>query len=201
MRPFAELLREGIGAGQFGGDIEPHGQHALGFVAFSGGGALTGTVIDIGSGAGLPALVLAEACPDATWVLVERRGGRADLLRRAVRRLGFGERVRVIVGDVSDVGHGELRGSADWVTARSFGPPAETAELGAPLLRPGGSLLTSEPRDADLATRWPDDGLKRVGLRFQEEWTTPAGRYLRLVRTDRHLDGLPRRGARKSPLF
>ena len=163
MRPFAELLREGIDTGQFGGDIEPHGHHALGFVSFSGGGTLTGTVIDMGSGAGLPALVLAEACPDATWVLIERRKGRAELLRRAVRRLGFDDRVQVIADDVADVAHGPWRGQADWVTARSFGPPAETTELAAPLLRVGGSLLTSEPIDGALAERWPAEGVERLG--------------------------------------
>ena len=64
MRPFDELLREGILTGQFGGLIKPHGDHAMGFVAFSDDPErdFVGHVIDIGSGAGLPALILAEAC-------------------------------------------------------------------------------------------------------------------------------------------
>ena len=87
MRSTEELLQEGAAAGQFGGDLEPHGEHAMGFLSFSGD--LSGHVVDLGSGAGLPALILIEARPHTTWTLIERRRGRVDLLRRAVRRLGF----------------------------------------------------------------------------------------------------------------
>lgn len=203
MRPIDELLREGITAGQFGGESEPHGEHAMGFVAFSAdpNTDFTGHVIDIGSGAGLPALVLAEAFPNTTWTLVERRVGRTDLLRRAVQRLGFGDRVEVRSEDVAVAARSSLRGSGDWVTARSFGPPGDTAECAAPLLREGGHLLTSEPFDGLVADRWPSDGLSRVDLSVAGEWETPSGRYLRLVRGAEDLDELPRRGSRKKTLF
>ena len=203
MRPIDELLREGIVAGQFGGESKPHGDHAMGFVAFSDDpeNDFFGHVVDIGSGAGLPALVLADTFPNTTWTLVERRVGRTDLLRRAVQRLELSDRVEIRSEDVTVAARSELRGSADWVTARSFGPPGDTGECAAPFLKPGGALLTSEPFDGDLTTRWPASGLERVDLQLVDEWETQAGRYARFSRGDDTLDTLPRKGSRKKLLF
>ena len=143
MRSIDVILLEGIRAGQFGGESKSHGDHAMGFVRFSDDAEadFRGHVVDIGSGAGLPALVLADAFPQTTWSLIERRRGRTELLTRAVHRLGLDNRVEVIAADVAVAAHGPLRAQADWVTARSFGPPGDTAECGSAFLRPGGSLL------------------------------------------------------------
>ncbi len=203
MRSTEDILREGIQAGQFGGESKPHGDHAMGFVAFSDDPitAFTGHIVDIGSGAGLPALILADAYPTTEWTLIERRGGRTDLLRRAIHRLELSDRVHVVADDAAVVGRGELRGTADWVTSRSFGPPGDTAECAAPFLRAGGQLLVSEPYDSVLEERWPIKGLDLVGLEFTGEWETEAGRYVRFTRTEQPIDGIPRKGARKKPLF
>lgn len=203
MRSYELILREGIQAGQFGGSIEPHGDHAMGFVAFSDAATATaGAVnIDIGTGAGLPGLVLAEALPKTHWLLVDRRSGRIDLIRRAIKRLGLEDRVTAVAVDVADLGRGEWRGQAGVVTARSFGPPGDTAEAAAPLLRPGGSLIVSEPPGEEDPNRWPEAGLRRCGLAHHERWSTPSGTYIRFLRTDDGIDDLPRKGARKHPLF
>lgn len=203
MRSADEILQEGIRAGQIGGDSEPHGLHAMGFTAFLGQEeALQGHCIDLGSGVGIPGLILADAYPETTWTLVERRQGRTDLLRRAVRRLELADRVEVFTGDATEAAHSSLRAAADWVTARSFGPPGETAECATGFLRVGGSLVTSEPFDGDLEQRWPAESVEiATGLAREAEWTTDAGRYLRFVRTERDLPALPRKGARKIPLF
>ena len=203
MRTTEEILLEGIRAGQFGGESKPHGDHAMGFVAFSGvdENPFVGHVVDIGSGAGLPALILADAYPETTWTLIERRSGRTDLLARAIHRLGLKDRMEILAEDAAVAGRGELRGMADWVTARSFGPPGDTAECAAPFLRPGGQLLTSEPFNSDIESRWPRSGLERAGLAFIDEWRTEAGRYVRFSRVDVTIDDIPRKGARKKPLF
>ncbi len=203
MRPIDELLREGILAGQFGGESKPHGDHAMGFVAFSDDpkSEFVGHVVDIGSGAGLPSLVLADAYPLTTWTLVERRVGRTDLLRRAIQRLELGDRIEVRSEDVAIAARSSLRETADWVTARSFGPPADTAECAAPFLRAGGHLLTSEPFDSDVSDRWPSEGLACTNLQWVGEWTTEAGRYIRFIRGTTPIDDLPRKGSRKRLLF
>ena len=203
MRPFDELLREGILAGQFGGHIEPHGDHAMGFVAFSDSpeADFVGHVVDIGSGAGLPALILAEAYPQTTWTLVERREGRTDLLRRAVKRLELADRIEVVSQDVTVAARSSLRNCANWVTARSFGSPGDTAECAAPFLTSGGQLLTSEPNDGVIAQRWPKAGLERVDLEYAGEWSTESGRYARFQRGEGAIDDIPRKGSRKKRLF
>jgi len=195
------LLLEGIRTGQIGGDLHAHRRHGLGFSAFEQQPEFGGSIVDLGSGVGLPALVLADAFPETRWTLIERRQGRADLLRRAVHRLGWNDRIDVIDVDAAEAAVDPLRGTADWVTARSFGPPASTAELGAPFLKTGGSILTSEPAYGDVSERWPTAGLARCGLEFLERWQTDAGAYVRLRRTAVELGDLPRRGARKRPLF
>lgn len=202
MTDLDELLREGLASGQIGGSLADHGRHSLGFAASPDAGfVFGGTVVDLGSGVGLPAFVLADAYPQTLWVLIERRSGRADLLKRAVARLRWEDRVEVVSVDAAVAGRTALRGRADVVTARSFGPPSTVAELGAPLLAPGGSLVVSEPRDADPENRWPIDGLTRCGLRLIESWETNAGSYVRLRRTDEPIGDLPRPGARKRALF
>jgi hypothetical protein len=203
MRSPEEILLEGIRAGQFGGESKPHGDHAMGFVAFLDDPVMEfkGHVVDLGSGAGLPALILADAFTDTTWSLIERRSGRTDLLFRAIQRLEMTDRVSIVDADAAVAGRSELRGTADWVTARSFGPPSDTAECAAPFLRPGGMLLTSEPFDTNVADRWPATGLSRVGMCFEAEWSTPSGRYVRLQRSEASIDDIPRPGARKKRLF
>ena len=173
----------------------------MGFVACRGCGDFGGHVVDLGSGLGVPALILAAAYPDTRWTLIERRTGRVELLRRAVSRLGWTDRIEVIGDDAASVARGPLRGTAQWVTARAFGPPSTTAELGAPFLTAGGSLLTSEPRGARIEDRWPHDGLAAVGLVRVEHWETADGAFVRLERTGAEIPALPRAGARKRPLF
>jgi len=201
MRDPELVLQEGLRAGQFGDKGKPHGDHAMGFVCFPDDTAFTGHVVDLGSGAGLPGLILADAHPETTWLLVERRTSRADLLRRAIRRLELTDRVTVSGEDAKIVGWSPARGQSDWVTARSFGPPGLVAEMAAPLLRSGGFLVVSEPHDTQIEVRWPTEPLRGCGLIHRDTWTTDAGRYVRFERTDEDLPRLPRKGANKRPLF
>ncbi len=83
-------------------------------------------LVDLGSGGGLPGLVVAVRCPWLQVTLVERRTRRADLLLRAVRSLGLGERVTVVADDVKVVAEAEPHGF-EVVTARSFAAPPITA--------------------------------------------------------------------------
>lgn len=75
------------------GPLEPHVAHSLGFadaVAATRGGALTAgdRVADLGTGGGLPGLVLAGALPEVRFTLIEgsiRHRGRSPPLGRALR--------------------------------------------------------------------------------------------------------------------
>ncbi len=119
--------------------------------------------VDLGSGGGLPGLVLVLAWSDSQWALVESNQRKAAWLEGAVARLGVGDRVKVLCDRAENLGRSNLRGSADLVTARSFGPPAPTAECAAPLLKPGSHLLVTDPPDRP-PSRWPAEGLAELGL-------------------------------------
>ena len=119
---------------------------------------------DLGSGGGVPALVLLEGWPGSSAVLIEAGARRAAFLRRSVEALGWEERVEVLEERAEVSGRRtELRGTLTLVTARSFARPAVTAECAAPLLDVDGLLLVSEP--PEQADRWSDSGLAELGLR------------------------------------
>jgi 16S rRNA (guanine527-N7)-methyltransferase len=143
------------------GPVLDHVEHAAGFVAELA--EVHGRVIDLGSGGGVPGLVVAVARPDLEVILVDAMGKRCRFLEAAVDALGVGQ---VIEGRAEVLGRGALRGTASAVLARSFGPPAATAECAAPLLRLGGLLLVSEPPESD-GQRWPSGPLAELGLSLQ----------------------------------
>lgn len=125
----------------------------------------TERVVDLGSGGGVPGLVIAVEHPELRLVLVERRGTRADELRRSVAALGVGSRVEVWAESAERlVSVVERRGKYfDVATSRGFGPPGHTLHMGARLVRPGGRIVVSEPPAPDPA-RWLDAELARCGV-------------------------------------
>lgn len=144
------------------GPIDPHVDHARAFARAVPDPP--GQAADLGSGGGVPALVLIETWPDSRWWLIESRERRAAFLAEAVTALGVGDRVEVLHARAEDVGRDPVRREAcALVTARSFGPPPVTAECAAALLSPGGQLLVSEPPEA-RANRWPRGPLAQLGL-------------------------------------
>ena len=140
-------------------------------------------VLDLGSGAGVPGLVLALRWPDTTFVLLDASAKRTAALSTAVVELGLGDRVTVRTDRAEDAGRDPaLRATFDAVTARSFAAPAVTAECGAPFLRVGGMLVVAEPPGGGEG-RWPAAPLATLGL--TDDGVTAAGdgtvRRLRLT--------------------
>jgi len=120
--------------------------------------------VDLGTGGGLPGLVVAVGRPDLSGLLVDRRAKRVDLVTRLVGRLGLADRIRTWAGDVVDLPV-VMDDRWDVATSRGFGPPSYTASLAAPLLRPGGALLVSEPPES-TGERWRDPAVVEAGLRL-----------------------------------
>ena len=176
-------------------------------------------VADLGSGGGLPGLVVAASVSGAEVSLIESQDRRAQFLGRALARLGLDRRSRVLHERAEVVGRApEHRAAFDVVTARSFGPPAVTAECAAPLLRVGGLLVAADAPareggeagdagaeggvSAAAPARWPPDELALLGMAGP---TTVAGayRFQVLRQAARCPDRYPRRVGvpRKRPLF
>src|SRR5690606_40498668 len=81
-------------------------------------------VVDVGSGAGLPGLVMAASLPEAAIILVERRRRRGAFLELAASRLGLAN-VRVVKGDVKELSDV----CADVITAQAVAKMAEVVRL------------------------------------------------------------------------
>ena len=177
------MLAEAQDLGFLGpGPVEAHRAHAAAFVAPLADRP-PGLGVDLGSGGGIPALVVATALPAWRWELVETGARRAAFLERAVQALDLVDRVRVRQLRAEDLGRtaGE-RARADAVTARSFGPPAVTAECAAPLLRPGGALVVSEP-PGGRSDRWDEARLADLGLGVAEQRPGPPALVVLAQRT------------------
>lgn len=137
-------------------------EHARQFVAALPAGCQT--VIDIGTGAGVPGLVIADDRPDLMVTMVDRRATRMDALARGVAAAGLADHARVITADVEALGRDpEHREQYDVVVCRGFGSPEVTAPLARPLLKNGGTLIVSEPPIFD-PSRWPSELLDKAGF-------------------------------------
>jgi 16S rRNA (guanine527-N7)-methyltransferase len=95
------------------------------------------SLIDLGSGAGLPGIVLALLLPDVAVTLLEPMLRRVTFLSECVHALGLAN-AQVCRGRAEDLA-GQL--SADVVTARAVAPLDRLAGLALGLVRPGGTVL------------------------------------------------------------
>lgn len=118
--------------------------------------------VDLGSGGGIPGLVVAVGCPDLVGLLVDRRAKRVDLVTRLIGRLGLRDRVSAWAGDVADL-PGTFGSPWDVATSRGFGSPAYTAEHAAAVVRVGGVLLVSEP-PGSTGDRWRTPEVTQQGF-------------------------------------
>ncbi|MBW3614140.1 MAG: class I SAM-dependent methyltransferase [Actinobacteria bacterium] len=173
--------------------MEGHVAHAAVFAEALGAAAWHCQGLDLGSGGGVPGLLLAAWLPETRWVLLDVHRRRTSFVTWAVAELGLAGRVSVVRQEATVAGRAAgLRGSCSFVTARSFGPPARTAECGAAFLAAGGRLLVAEPPEAPQQ-RWPAAKLAELGLEDAHVCSASAG-TIRVLRQVSPLDErFPRR--------
>jgi 16S rRNA (guanine527-N7)-methyltransferase len=108
-----------------------------------------GPCVDLGTGAGLPGMVLAIARPETSYVLVESNRKRCSFLLEAIRILPVAN-ARLIESDVESLPEGVLYPT---VISRAFRPPAEFLGIARRLVKPAGHivLLLADPSPSDLA--------------------------------------------------
>ena len=129
-------------------------------------------VIDIGSGAGFPAIPLALIRPDLEFTLVERSRKKITFLRHVIRRLRLRlvqirpNRVEALLGESGMIG------TFDVALARAVAPLADAGRLVLPFLRPAGIFLaqTGAAEHVDDAVR----RLARAGFEAIDERVVPA---------------------------
>lgn len=99
-------------------------------------------VIDVGSGAGLPGLVLALAEPQRHFTLLDANGKKAAFMRHALRRMALAN-VTVVQARAEDYG---AAGGFDTVISRAFASVADMVRLSGHLCGPDGRLLAMKGR-------------------------------------------------------
>jgi 16S rRNA (guanine527-N7)-methyltransferase len=119
------------------------------------------SLIDLGSGAGLPGVVLAMMLPDVHVVLLEPMARRVTFLEECVRTLGLGN-AEVWRGRAEDAA-GQL--TADVVTARAVAPMERLAGLALGLVRPGGLVLAVKGAGAAAELERAQPLLRKAGAR------------------------------------
>lgn len=119
------------------------------------------TLVDVGSGGGLPGLPIAIVRPDLNVTLVEATGKKARFLSRAVDELGL-TNVLISNARVEDVSRQEgHRGGYDVATARALARLSVLAEYCMPLLRVNGRVIS-------MKGRLDDEELAEVGRALKE---------------------------------
>ena len=147
----------------------------------------SGTLADLGTGAGLPGIPLALAKPALQVTLVESNGKKARFMREAVRQLGLGN-ARVVEARIEAF---DAPGQFDAITARALATLPLILGLGGHLLKPGGKLLAMKgayPADeiAELPIGWRLDSVHPL--------TVPG------LNAERHLVIVGRDGGTGGPL-
>jgi 16S rRNA (guanine527-N7)-methyltransferase len=142
-----------------------------------------GTLLDIGSGAGLPGIVLAMLLPDVQVTLLEPMARRVEFLDECRASLDL-RNVTVRRGRAEEV-RGQV--CADVVTARAVAPLDRLARLAIPLVCPGGTVLALKGQRAAAEAEAARPVLSRLGvsdvavLRAGAGRISPAATVVRLI--------------------
>ena len=130
------------------------------------------SLVDLGSGAGLPGIVLALLLTDSDVTLLEPALRRTIFLEECVAELGLGN-ARVWRARAEQAA-GAL--AVDVVTARAVAPLDRLATLALGLLRPGGIVLAVKGAKAKAEVRAAGEALRRLGVRDVEVLVVRGGK-------------------------
>ena len=130
------------------------------------------TLVDIGSGAGLPGIVLAMLRPKVSVILLEPMERRCRFLTECAAELGL-DNASVLRARAQDA---VLR--ADVATARALAPLDRLAELAVGLVRPGGMVLAIKGQTAADELKKARPVLKRLGIRSAEVVRAGQGKVI-----------------------
>jgi 16S rRNA (guanine527-N7)-methyltransferase len=128
-------------------------------------------VADLGSGAGLPGIVLAILLPDSEVTLIEPMERRTSFLAECVTELGL-DNARVLRGRAEDLA-GQV--AADVVTARAVAKLGRLAALAVGLTRPGGLVLAIKGATAASEVAQASPVFRKLGVRGLEIVQVGAG--------------------------
>lgn len=125
-------------------------------------------IVDLGSGAGVPGLVIAIARPELQVLLVDRRSGRTDALERSISVLKLVPRVTVLCAEISSmIRDPQWMRKFDAAISRGLGPHMQTLTMSRDLVKHGGVIVVSEP-PASAGSRWDASEISKLELKGPE---------------------------------
>lgn len=147
---------------------------------------------DVGTGSGVPGVVLGVCFPDISGVLMDANNKKTEFISKAAELLSL-DNIKSRNGRVEDLGQDpELRESFDWCFTRAFGPLYYSIEFGLPFLKTGGKLYVYSTHIAEKlssqmtkhvsavggrvveSVKMPEHGLTEEGILVLKEKKTPA---------------------------
>jgi len=160
---------------------ERHVLDALTLLPLLAGVPAGARLVDIGSGGGIPGLVLAIARPDLRVTLVEATQKKAAFLSAVSTAMGLSN-VSVRAERAEVLGKGELAGAFDVVTARAVARLNALAPLTLPFARPGGLVLLIKGQRAEEELTEARSVLAKQHAVHDKTIATPTGRIVVLRR-------------------
>ncbi len=165
-----------------------------------------GRVIDVGTGAGFPGMVLKIACPQVELFLLDGLEKRLRFLDKVKREIGV--ECETMHGRAEDAGHmPELREQFDYATARAVAPLNVLSEFCLPFVRIGGSFCAMKGGSAADETEQAANAIALLGgeIADRSSYQLPDGSEREIVtvtKTATTAEKYPRRAPviKKKPL-
>lgn len=134
-------------------------------------------VIDVGTGAGFPGLVIAAAYPDVEVTLLDSTGKKLKAVENMAQEMGV-KNAKVIHMRAEEAGRKpEFREKYDFATARAVAELRVLLEYTLPFVKPGGTFLSLKGASAIDEIDGAKNSLKTLGGKIEgiNEFTLPGG--------------------------
>ena len=125
-------------------------------------------LVDVGTGAGFPGIVLKVLYPGMKLTLVESVGKKANFCTHIVQTLGL-ENVEILTARAEDVGQNSAhREKYDWAVARAVAALPVLSEYLLPLVKVGGGILAQKGESGPSEVQSAEKALKLLGGRLRQ---------------------------------
>lgn len=130
---------------------------------------VSGRVLDIGSGAGFPALVLKNEKPELDMTMLDSVGKKVNYLNAVIGHFGL-EKTRAVHARIEDLPE---KGAYDTVTARAVAKLGVLAEYALPFLKIGGAFVAYKSADCEDEINAAKGAIKMLGGRIEKVADVP----------------------------